>query len=102
MVVPGHARCDGSVAAGGSAEVVECGASAGEELPVGEAAVTVTPKGAGGKCKLAATQRVQWAALRRGPVILLRQIGYGVSRGGSARRSAGVLVRGAVSKAGGK
>jgi hypothetical protein len=31
MLVPVQARCDGSVAAGGSAEVVECGASAGEK-----------------------------------------------------------------------
>ena len=28
MLVPGHARCDKSVATSGSAEVVECGASA--------------------------------------------------------------------------
>ena len=65
--------------------MVECGASAGEEVPVGEAAVPVTPKGAGGRGQLAATQRGQWAALRRGPMILLRQVG-------SARRGALVLV----------
>ena len=32
VLVPGHARCGGSVAASGSAEVVQCGASAVEEL----------------------------------------------------------------------
>ena len=31
MLVPRHTRCDGSVAASGSAEVVECGALAVEE-----------------------------------------------------------------------
>lgn len=63
VVIAGHARCDRSVAAGGPAEVVECGASAGKEVPVGEAADT--PSGAGGRCKLAAAQGVQRAELRQ-------------------------------------
>lgn len=56
VFVPGHARCDGSVAASGSASVVECGASAGEEVPVGEAAswAARAAPGAGGRCRLAA------------------------------------------------
>lgn len=38
VLVPGHARCNWSVAASGSAKVVECGASAVEHRQVGEAA----------------------------------------------------------------